>query len=332
MNERFVSLARPGSAASKDANRFVSASTNGNSDLLALLTAHGARRSLFDAIALADTNLLASLLAAEPGRANETNRSFSSALLYATDVGNAQVVRQLLASGANPDLANTPFPKFFLHQFVPGTVPLHLAVWSNRMDMAEMLVSAKANVSTVNEQGFTALHFAAARGLQDMAAWLLAHGADPNAQLVATNTASAFPGISHMSPFNQMNPGWTPLHLAVRYGHPALVELLVAKGAKLEATDAQGRTPADLTQRNFGMMNSPWPPAPYRGLAAGMPISDASRDPARNQAVADVLKKLGAIIPTTRGPIFINRVLPPGFPIPPQPPTAPLGVPPAPKK
>ena len=37
--------------------------------------------------------------------------------------------------------------------------------------------------------------------------------------------------------------GSTPLHLAVRYGHSALVEALIAAGSPLDVRNAEGRTP-----------------------------------------------------------------------------------------
>jgi ankyrin repeat protein len=39
---------------------------------------------------------------------------------------------------------------------------------------------------------------------------------------------------------------WTPLHLAARKNQPALVELLVERGADLEARDRHDRTPVEL--------------------------------------------------------------------------------------
>ncbi len=303
------------------------ATTNGNPGLVAWLTARGVRRSLFDAIALADPVRLEAVLAAGPGRANETNRMALPALLVATDLGNLDIVRRLLAHGANPNLGYASSARFFPSRFSGGTVPLHLAAWSNRLDLAEALVAAKAGLSAANERGYTALHFATARGHREMAAWLLARGADANAQSAITNPPRTFPP---MNPY-QVSSGWTPLHLAVRFDHPALIELLVANGGKLTATDAQGRTPADFTLRQMEMMMSPWAPSPYSAVSSP-PGTGGSRDPARTQAVVETLKKLGAVVPTTQGATFINRGLPPGFPGQPGFPVPPPGVPPAPRR
>jgi ankyrin repeat protein len=290
------------------------ATTNDNSEVIALLKAHGTQRTVFDAIWLADVKLLETLLAADPARAHATNAFCGSALLFATERGDLQIVRSLLRHGANPN-PNTPASQHFSPgRLVSGTTPLQLAAWSNRTDLAEVLVAAKANLAAANQLGFTALHYAAAQGNHEMAAWLLARGANPNVTTVVPVVNG--PRMSPLSFQQRSNLGWTPLHLAVRHGHPALIELLVAKGAKLEVADSQGRTPADLAQNSFGVMSSPWAPTPYTGLTPSMHAVNTSRDPARTQAVVEVLKKLGAVIPTTRGASFLNSGPRPSFPPP----------------
>lgn len=296
------------------------ATTNGSTNLVAWLTALGVRRSLFDAIALGDQRSVDSLLAETRGRANATNAQTMTPLLYAIDRGTKEITRRLLAAGADPNQASAGLPWNFPGPLIPGTAPLHLAVWSNRVDLAELLGTAEVRVNAANALGYTALHFAAVRGQREMAAWLLAHGADPNASATGSNTVARPPSLPpYLASF-----GWTPLHLAVRYGHPQLIELLVAKGAKLEATDTQGRTPADQLRQGSFFGGISWPPSPYRGLAPGMPTADALRDPIRASEVTETLRKLGAVIPTTRGASF--RSPPPGLPVPA------TGIPPAPKR
>lgn len=302
------------------------AATNGSTNLLAWLGARGARHTVFDAIALGDRPRLEALLDENPARAKATNGLAFSPLLAAVERSEQELVRRLLAAGADPNqIASTPVA--VPGGFTPGTVPLHLAAWSNRVEIADLLGRARARAGVANSQGLTALHFAAAHGHVETVGWLLEHGADPNAPATGSNIVGQVPLPPHLRSL-----GWTPLHMAVRHGHPKIVELLVAKGAKTEATDAHGRTPADLLQRGFGMETSPWPPSPYRGLASGMPIVDVFRDPARAGEVTETLRKLGAVIPTTRGATFINRGPSPGFPVPPNIPSVPPGVTSPPKR
>lgn len=282
------------------------AANSGSSNLVTWLVAHGARHTVYDAIALADAQQLETLLTAEPARGNATNRIGVSPLFYAVDLGNKDAVQRLLAHGVDPNQAFSPRQNS-LGRFISGTVPLHVAAWSNRMDLAELLVAAKAGVTAVNDRGYTALHFAAANGHEGMAQWLLARGANPNSQTVVTNTPERFPPMNAF----RVNSGWTPLHLAVRYAQPALIELLVAKGAKLDAKDAQGQTPADFTQEPLEMLRPALPPSPYGSHIPSMPGTDGPSIRARAQAAMDTLKKLGAAIPATRGPGGADPRFPP---------------------
>jgi ankyrin repeat protein len=77
-------------------------------------------------------------------------------------------------------------------------------------------------------EAWLALHLAAARGLYDAAAALLAHGAKADAR-----TRFAKPDHARA----------TALHLAAAAGHLPIVRLLLAHGATLEVRDAADRSP-----------------------------------------------------------------------------------------
>lgn len=100
--------------------------------------------------------------------------------------------------------------------------------------MAELLLSAKADVNAKNSDGVTALHVSARYGNRSVAEALVANGADVNAK---------------------DNSGRTPLHSAVSSNgllissgpgtglQKEVAELLLAKGADVNARDSDGETP-----------------------------------------------------------------------------------------
>jgi len=299
------------------------ATTNGDAGaaILSWLRARGVTTTVFDVLWLGDHARLAALLAERPALIRTTNILGLTPLLSAVDRGDPEAVRRLVAAGADPNEpageARLPFPGAVLS----GTVPLHLAAWSNRVDLAEQLKGA--NVNATNRIGYTALHFAAARGHREIADWLLEHGSLANAQSIGSNTVMR-PGVFP----SQTSSGWTPLHVAVRFGQPRTIETLVKHGAKLDITDAQGRTPVDLLGVATSMtpMTQPWPPSPYPMFGPGMSFHEMRLNPTLAAEVAEVLRKVGAVVPTARGPMFINRGVTPGLP-----PPAP-GVPATPKR
>ena len=100
--------------------------------------------------------------------------------------------------------------------------PLHEAVSSGHKDVTEFLLANGANVNAEDEQGNTPLHLAASEGRKDVAEQLLANGADVNAK---------------------GKQGNTPLHLAASGGKKDVAEQLLANGADVNAKDKQGNTP-----------------------------------------------------------------------------------------
>src|ERR1017187_1210230 len=103
--------------------------------------------------------------------------------------------------------------------------PLHEAVSSGHKDVTEFLLANGANVNAEDEQGNTPLHLAASEGRKDVAEQLLANGADVNAK---------------------GKQGNTPLHLAASGGKKDVAEQLLANGADVNAKDKQGNTPLSL--------------------------------------------------------------------------------------
>ncbi|MEY4363902.1 MAG: hypothetical protein RLZZ24_1254 [Pseudomonadota bacterium] len=108
---------------------------------------------------------------------------------------------------------------------------LMLAALTNRMDVAQALIDKGAEI---NRQGWSALHYAATNGHVQMMRLLL----DNNAYLDA-----------------EAPNGNTPLMMAVQFGSPMAVKLLLEEGADPNVQTNFGQTAMDLAQmRNDPMM------------------------------------------------------------------------------
>jgi uncharacterized protein len=90
-------------------------------------------------------------------------------------------------------------------------------------NIVQMLVERGASVSHMSARGMRALHFASLCGHVSICRYLV----------LCTRTRSSM----------RSNCGRTPLHLACRHGHAAVAELLISKGAQVNARDKKGRTP-----------------------------------------------------------------------------------------
>ena len=152
------------------------------------------------------------VLACTPRSAiDNTDSSGRTILAWAASHGDEDAVKALLGCGADPN-----------HRDVGGVTPLHMSIYAKSPECLRLLLNAKADVHIKDKYGETALIQAVrAEDETDFLELLLAHGAD----IECTNTL-----------------GWTPLHLAVKYGHPKQVSLLLANGANINASKSSGMT------------------------------------------------------------------------------------------
>ncbi|CAG0904238.1 unnamed protein product [Cyprideis torosa] len=187
------------------------------------------------------------------------------------------VVKVLLAHGADPNSVATPYER----------TPLHLAA---TQETARLLLEYKAKVDVKDSDGCTPLLHATVNGRHSVVELLLAHGADPNItnreeetsplhQAKSAETAELL--IANGAVVNAKDgDGDTPLVLATennrhsvvevllanradpnianRYGTSPLhraksaetAELLIAKGAEVNAMDEDGDTPLFAATEN----------------------------------------------------------------------------------
>src|ERR1700745_1528096 len=97
--------------------------------------------------------------------------------------------------------------------------------------------------------------------------WLLANGADINAQVTGTKTYSM-----RVSRAPSSNEGMTALHIAAQAGRTDLVRYLLEKGANPEIVNSDGRKAIDLVGTGGAPGGAPATPP-----AAGTPAGTADR-------------------------------------------------------
>jgi hypothetical protein len=123
-------------------------------------------------------------------------------LVFAAMNGNVEAVRALLLSGQDPDEADVQRR---------GRTALHVAACRNDVKIAELLLSANADVGTINDDGVSALHHAATCQSEDVAKMLLDYKADRSMVAVPRDDRS--------------RRGKTPTELAINTGDLGIVEV-----------------------------------------------------------------------------------------------------------
>lgn len=165
-------------------------------------------KTLFEAIESADAGEVWKLVkegGAEMDAVDETTGL--SPLAIAAEAGHAEIVRTLLAAGADPN-------------FGGATSPLEAAVVEGHLAVVEALIEKSADVNQKVEEGFTPLMTAAATGNLPMVQMLLDAGARP--RLLNDDRESA-------------------ITLAESAGHEAVVDLLKEAARRLRATNLEAR-------------------------------------------------------------------------------------------
>jgi len=159
---------------------------------------------LFDAIRQGDADQVRALLAADPALANSRTPEGATPVLWSVYTRHSDLAPLLLAGR----------PADFFEACALG----------DQARAAELLAADPALANQHSGDGFTGLGYACFFGHSDLARLLLEGGADPN--LAARNAL-----------------GVAPLHSAVATGSPALIELLLARGANPNAEEGNGMTP-----------------------------------------------------------------------------------------
>ena len=182
-------------------------------DVVKVLLSHGADIR-------ARSEVVSQVMAVPPHGKLEYNRMIPSggetALMFAARVGDLASARLLLAAGANVNDADAW-----------GVSAMVLAAHSGFTGMVEFLLDKGADANAAGP-GFTALHEAIMRRDEKMVEALLAHGANANTPL---QTWTPERRSSEDFNFAPAIVGATPFWLAARFREPAVMRLLVARGA-----------------------------------------------------------------------------------------------------
>ena len=160
------------------------------------------------------------VMAVSPHGLLDYNRSIphgnETALMFAARVGDLESAKLLVAAGGDVNDSDAW-----------GVTATVLAAHSGFGDVVEFLLEKGADPNLASP-GFTALHEAIMRRDEKMVATLLAYGADPNASL---RTWTPTRRASNDFNFAPALVGATPFWLAARVTAPAIMRLLIERGA-----------------------------------------------------------------------------------------------------
>ncbi len=145
---------------------------------------------------------------------NEADANGNTALIVATRMGQADIVRRLLEAGAGVDHANNA-----------GLTALHMAVEAGNVEITGMLLEKAPQLDRLENGGFTPLSIAVHSDHVQLVQALLAAGANPNIVVSGTSRLS----------------GLTPLLTAVLHKQHGIVRLLLGAGANVDYATSNGR-------------------------------------------------------------------------------------------
>jgi len=150
-----------------------------------------------------------------------------TALCWAIETESKKILAELISQGLKSNALNSD-----------GNTPLHCAVRREKTAIAQWLITQGAGVNVRNQNDETPLYLAVKNHDLETTKLLLNWGANVNlgAALSRDRLAVNF-----------------PLHQAVRHKNNTIIQLLLAKGANINALDSHGYTPLHAAISNKNM-------------------------------------------------------------------------------
>jgi len=196
---RAMLQADPSLARSRDDNGvsvIMKATYYGKKEVVAALLESGVELDVFEATATGCVDRVTSLIAQDPTLANAYSADSFTPLGFAVFFGQPEVVKALLAAGAEVNAASRESMK---------VTPLASAAAAKQTDIARLLIQHGANLNARAASGHIPLHEASANGNVELVKLLIENGSDVNAKT---------------------DDGKTPLDFAIEYKRAEVVELL----------------------------------------------------------------------------------------------------------
>ena len=233
------------------------------------------RRDLYKPLTLAAKSgclAMVELIIQENGDVNARDDSGWNALHYASYHGHYQVIERLLASGVSAKAitlrketpllfaakgSHFPVAERLLRSDNEGSLvsaedergqrPAHHVVRAGSLEIFNLLMSNGGKVNVENLFGWQPLHIATAYGHLAIVERLLQQGANVEEKLgsssIKKDQTHKIIEEGYWAEARWPYPGSRALHLACEYGHEQIANLLISRGAKLEASCGEGWQP-----------------------------------------------------------------------------------------